>query len=487
MSSSVVERHKTALRRSGLSRPLRIAIEDGFVTTKTSVFDYGCGRGGDLQRLRSRGVSCTGWDPEHRAGAPKASADVVNLGFVVNVIERPGERAETLSDAWRLTRELLVVSAQLEHDMRSDRLRPYSDGFLTRSNTFHKYFSQSELQTWIEATLSTTAVAAAPGIFYVFRDRGRAEDFAAERLRRSRHTTTLARAKALTQKHEHLVESAMRFFSAHGRFPADIELDDLTAVLEAFGSTRRFHTAIRKVVAAESLERVARERAEDLLIYVAISRFSRRPKFGDLSSTIQLDIKAHFGSYRAACDRADAALLSLGDMQMLRDSCNKEAPGKLMPRALYVHRSAIGELPLPLRLYEACASSYLGDIDDANIVKLSIEEPKISYLSYPGFEKQPHPALARSLSVSLQTFRVRERDYSSSSNPPILHRKEMFIAETHPLFSKFERLTKQEERFGLYEDSARIGTQLGWQECLDRAQLALRGHRVVRSRRRIWG
>ena len=36
---------------------------------------------------------------------------MVNLGYVVNVIEDPSERAEALRLAWKLTRQVLVVAA----------------------------------------------------------------------------------------------------------------------------------------------------------------------------------------------------------------------------------------------------------------------------------------------------------------------------------------------------------------------------------------
>ena len=86
------------------------------------------------------------------------------------------------------------------------------------------------------------------------------------------------------------------------------------------------------------------------------------------------------------------------------------------------------------------------------------------------------------MTVHLQTFRVRERDYRESRNPPILHRKETFLTPEHPLYSKFSRLTRQEESKGLYEETTTIGTRRGWEQVLSVKRLTLRGHRVVRDR-----
>jgi DNA phosphorothioation-associated putative methyltransferase len=108
-----VARHRTAINRTELSRPVRLALEDGLITRETSVFDYGCGRGDDVRLLRSRGMRCEGWDPAYSPQNGRTPADVVNLGYVVNVIENPTERATALRNAWALARKLLVVSARL--------------------------------------------------------------------------------------------------------------------------------------------------------------------------------------------------------------------------------------------------------------------------------------------------------------------------------------------------------------------------------------
>jgi DNA phosphorothioation-associated putative methyltransferase len=105
----------------------------------------------------------------------------------------------------------------------------------------------------------------------------------------------------------------------------------------------------------------------------------------------------------------------------------------------------------------------------------------MSYLSYPEFERDPHPALAASLVVPLQTFRIRYYDYKDSKNPPILHRKEEFLPPDHPLRAKFARLTRQEEKWGLYEQPETIGTREGWEKVLAERGVHLSGHRLLRQ------
>ncbi len=106
----------------------------------------------------------------------------------------------------------------------------------------------------------------------------------------------------------------------------------------------------------------------------------------------------------------------------------------------------------------------------------------MSYLWYPDFEKDPHPALATSLVVALRGLGVTRRDYTASANPPILHRKETLVAADHPSRVKFARLTKQEERWGLLDETRTIGTRERWEALLADKGVRLRGHRLERAK-----
>src|SRR5262249_39313825 len=99
-----IRRDKTAIRRYRCSRPIALALADGLIGRATAVFDYGCGLGGDLRYLKGRGVRASGWDPHHLPKAKLRAADVVNLGYVLNVIEEPKERTTTLHRAFELAR-----------------------------------------------------------------------------------------------------------------------------------------------------------------------------------------------------------------------------------------------------------------------------------------------------------------------------------------------------------------------------------------------
>lgn len=479
---TLVDRRRTALRRHDLSRPVKLAIADSVLGREHTFFDYGCGHGDDVRRLAQAGFEAVGWDPVHRPEG-KRPADVVNLGYVVNVIENAAERIAVLRDAWHLAREALVVSARLETDRRELAGAPLSDGLVTRLGTFQKFFAQDELRAWIDEALGQESVAAAPGVFYVFRDRARREAFAAARFRSRISSPRPRKSDALYEEHQAILDALAAFVEERGRLPEVDEFEPSRSLVDTFGSIRRAFALLRRVTGAERWDEVRNVRSADLMVYLGLARFGGRPRFGQLPRPLQRDIKALFSSYKASCAAADELLFQVGNGEEIDQACRKSSVGKLTGNALYVHRSVLPLLSPLLRVYEGCARAYLGLVEEANIIKLARGRPKVSYLAYPEFDNDPHPALDSSTSVQLDTFRVRTRQYKDSENPPILHRKEQCVADDYPARQKFERLTRHEERLGLYDDTSLIGLRAAWDELLAEKGLVLRGHRVVRARR----
>ncbi len=476
-------RHKTAIVRTDYSRPIRIALADGLIDPATTVFDYGCGLGDDVRHLGLRGIPSWGWDPKHRPEGALAAARIVNLGYVVNVIEDVDDRVECLKRAWSFTQGTLIVSARLSTDTADPKsTEAYGDGMVTSINTFQKLYKQDELKSWLDEHLPEPAVPAGPGVFYVFRDATDRIGFLANRYQR-RRSASLPSAEFGIEEHKVLLQPLIEFFERRGRAPADDELPDSEVIRRRFGSVRRALRVIERGQDPKAWKQIVLNRGQDLLLFLALARFDGRPLFGQLPMEVRRDVKSLFSTYRSACEQADVALLAAGDMNRVLRTAQRSPVGKITPSAIYVHESALDSLPPLLRLYEGCARRYIGRVEDANLVKLHTHEPMISYLSYPDFESDPHPVLAHSLTVHLQTFRLRERDYRTSRNPPILHRKETFITPDHPLHLKFSRLTRQEEAKELFDDTSRIGTRDGWMQQLHDKQVRLRGHRIVRDRR----
>jgi hypothetical protein len=129
--------------------------------------------------------------------------------------------------------------------------------------------------------------------------------------------------------------------------------------------------------------------------------------------------------------------------------------GKRLPGAVYfMDPGEDAAIPSLLRIIVAELRKRLEIGPEFNLLKFHTASSKVSFLGYPDFEKDPHPALKEAIIVDLVTGKVRRDDYQARANPPILHRKETFLPPEHLLHGKFGKLTRQEEAAGLLDDTA---------------------------------
>jgi DNA phosphorothioation-associated putative methyltransferase len=475
-----VERHRAAMTRVELSRPARLAIESSIITPETTIFDYGCGLGGDVQRLQSSGYDCTGWDPYYFPDVELHSADVVNLSYIINVIEDPVERDLALVRAWELTGQVLIVAAQiLVNELRG--VLGYGDGILTKRNTFQKYYQQAELKEYIDRILTVDAMPLGLGIFLVFRDECRAESFRAARFY-SRLSAPRVRVESKKfEDYQTQLAPLMEFVSQRGRIPIKGELTAEADLNREFGSLKRAFQIILTATDEADWDAIAYQRSLDLEVYLALAQFGQGRNLRKLSIAMRSDIKAFFGSYDEACEVADRLLFKIGEPGVIKQACQQSKIGKLLPAALYVHISALTELDPKLRLYEGCASRNIGGTEDANIIKFHTDKPCISYLYYPNFDTVAHPALQWAMLIDLRDLSVKFRDYSHQENLPILHRKETFLSQNHQLYPKFVKFTQAEVAAGLYSETKTIGNQQGWARRLQSCHVEIKGHRIHRT------
>ncbi len=85
-------------------------------------------------------------------------------------------------------------------------------------------------------------------------------------------------------------------------------------------------------------------------------------------------------------------MYSLNQLGVISELCQHSEVGKRLPCALYVHVSALPSLDPLLQSYEESAK-FARAQQNINIVKFSTDKFKISYLFYPDFDTDPHPAL----------------------------------------------------------------------------------------------
>lgn len=423
-----IERHRTAQRRSALSSPMQHLLRFGFLDGSLSLFDYGCGRGDDLRLLLEMKVPATGWDPVFRSDAARQPADIVNLGFVLNVIEDADERRETLKSAFGLARKVLVVSVMLGYQSKREQFATFEDGVRTQRNTFQKYYAQDEFRSYVEKTLGANAIPVAAGICLVFGDAVEEQLFLLARQQVRREWRLLRRepnseaVASLIQEHREQIDAYWLRALELGRPATPEECPEAQSLMRLVGSWRRVHEWVGRFFSPEEFEAAAIGRQEDLLVYFALSHFGRRRPYSQLPDRLQRDVRFFFDSITKARNAGKRALFATGDSARLEEAaafCHEELGIGVLndDHDLTFHQSVLGEcLPL-IRIYVGCALQLFGDAGSVDLIKVHLQSGKVTFLVYDDFEGGATPRLVERIKVDLPRLRVDFFDYVGEYEP----------------------------------------------------------------------
>ncbi|GAA4493794.1 DNA phosphorothioation-associated putative methyltransferase [Pseudaeromonas paramecii] len=447
-TATTIDRHKTALVRYQLSAPMKLLAKHGYLNGEFSVFDYGCGRGDDLRELQAHGIDALGWDPNFRPEAGKHASALVNLGYVINVIEDPIERVEALLGAWALCQTLLVVSAMLASDDFIAQFKPYGDGIITSRNTFQKYYNQSELRGFLERTLDEVPIAVAPGIFYLFKDKQAEQAFLSGRLRRQHgwHQLTqpnqhkLSKLQQAQQQTPELFEAFWQRCLDLGRLPIEEEFPDYPRLKELAGSPARVLHLLERQEGTDWLEQARQARSEDLSVYLALTLFDKRRPYRQLTEALKRDIKAFFGDYPSAMAHARELLFAIASPEQIEDACHsahEQLPASLYypGHSLLLHKQYLSQLPPLLRVYVGAACQLYGELDEIEVIKVHSQSGKVSLLGYDDFT-QPIPYLVERIKIRMAEQEVDFFDYVDAPRRPPLLNKSYLLPTDHPDFAK---------------------------------------------------
>ena len=500
-SRTGVERHRTAMARSALSAPMQALARHGFLDGDLSVFDYGCGRADDMAVLSSAGIQVSGWDPHYAPGTRLEEADVVNLGFVLNVIEEPSERTEAIQAAFGLARRLMTVAVMLVGKADTSTLRPFRDGFVTAHNTFQKYFSQHEARALVSQAVGEEAIPVGPGIFFVFRDKISEQRFLEGRRRRHRDIshllaiapprTTDAKAEgdALVEEHRELIDAVWKAAIELGRLPDLDELDDSVRqeLIERLGSVRKTVQLAQHIYSAETLHQARQQRTDDLTVYFALNRFSRRQRYRELPFEMQRDIKAFFGSHGAAERTGQELLFSLSDatgIHAAAQSAETQGLGWLDgAHSLQLDARLVERLPPSLRAYVGCAEQLYGHIGDANVVKIHLQSSKLTLLHYDKYGESPLPRLRERIKINLRDQVIDFFDYGDDVPWQLLFMKSRYMAPDQPDYAKQKKFDAQLEALKDL-DFRRFGPSVAeLVQCLQASRLTIEGFKIIRATR----
>lgn len=452
-----IHRHKTAITRRTLSTPMQALWRHGFLDGRYTVFDYGCGQGDDVRALTEAGLTVGAWDPYYRSDGERFEADVVNIGFVINVIEDQGERREALEKAFGLTRNVLAVATLIGGRSAYEKFRLFRDGVVTSIGTFQKYYTRTEFEEYVGDVLGREPVTIAPGVVFVFKTDEQEQEFLAQR-QRQRHrvrarrpmprtsrprrikkarssTPRQSRPKKISrwEKHADLLDDFWQCCLELGRLPEAGEYMKEPQVRDKLGTPKRVLNHLLKTHGSEQLDAARVERMGDTSVYLALNFFERRRSFGELTTRLKRDVKSFWGSYKAAREEAQRLLFSIADPEVISEACQQAAVKDLGYldglHSLQLHSSLATELPPVLRVYLGCATKLYGEVEEVDLIKLHIQSGKVSLMLYDDFESSPVPDLIERVKINLRRQRIDFFEYGEEFPPQPLYLKSRFIYE----------------------------------------------------------
>lgn len=435
-----ISRHLTAIARNKLSTPLQALEKIGYLSGEFSIFDYGCGRGDDLKILNENNILASGWDPFFAPEKDLIQADIVNLGFVLNVIENVQERNETLIKAYSLAKNAMVVSCML-YNQNSFNGIALSDGIVTSKGTFQKYFSQIELKEYIEGLLSKQAIPLGPGIFIIFQNGDLETDFLYKK-----QSTTLINADTYLKKvriqaiskesslelkfneHSELIRKLWEDCLNRGRLlskidfkrnyviPKNLTIPSLYQIFKKFFPMQNLHK--RELIIRDN-------------IIVTVSLFLFKQKQYSLIGLLKDDIKYFFGSESNVKKIAMNELVKIGNSDFVLNACKQsEVLGLGIfddENNFYVHTINVNILPLILRIYINCGTLLYGNIESADLIKIHVQSGKLTLLRYDNFIEKPLPELRERVKIDFIKQKFDLFTYGDQVDIQYLFLKSKFI------------------------------------------------------------
>jgi len=442
-----VARERTAISRTALSQPVSLMVRFGMLQGEFELFDYGCGRGDDVAILQANGYAAFGWDPNHRPDGERRPADVVNLGFVINVIEDPHEREETLRAAWSYARRGMAVSVMVPGKYSVDGHVPVSDGFLSRRQTFQKYFSQDELSALVRKVTGERPLPLAPGIVAVFRDKELEQQVSFRRRSRSTIYARLQvpekerpeRPQALTvvQRAREELEAIWQTALQFGRLPREEEIEpEVREALRAKNiSLGRALAACAQEIADPGQIRMAAEaRREDLLVHFALSLFPGAVRYKTLPASIQRDVRALFGSHSAVIEAATAQLKSIRDREALQAAYAAAAEtgyASFEDGTLRFMAENLEQLPVKVRIVAGCAEIVHEGFSSFDFIEVGPDHGVVKGYQCDAPDSAL-PLIKSTVEVNLGRSISRMRTHSDH----VLYLKSRFMPRGHPGYDK---------------------------------------------------
>ena len=114
--------HLTAKEREAISFPAKILLNKNLLVG--DVLDFGCGFGKDVELLKSKGISITGYDKHYFPKYPTKKYDTIICFYVLNVL-LPEEQALVLMELSQLIKPTGKVYIAVRRDLKYEGFRTH--------------------------------------------------------------------------------------------------------------------------------------------------------------------------------------------------------------------------------------------------------------------------------------------------------------------------------------------------------------------------
>mgnify|MGYP006288144955 CR=1 FL=1 len=183
----------------------------------------------------------------------------------------------------------------------------------------------------------------------------------------------------------------------------------------------------------DALEARAKNRSEDLLVYMALNLFSGRQAGRNLPEKVKRDIKAFYRTIKDAQTEAQSLLFAAGNRDELMEACGEASANGLGfldgEHSLTIHAELVDRLPPVLRVFAGCASQLIGDLSVADVIKFHIQSAKLTLLMVDDFFGKVIPELRSRIKVNLRTQDIDVFEYGPGTDyQSLMYIKSRFMA-----------------------------------------------------------
>lgn len=269
-----------------------------------------------------------------------------------------------------------------------------------------------------------------------------------------------------------------------GREPALDEFGYHHELETAFGSLGRATKAAWGHLNHELMEAARAQRIDDILVYLALQRFSRRKPYRQLDITLQRDVRAFWGDYTNATAAADNLMAEVAVPDTIAQAARRAAErglGWLIEgKSLQLHSSLVGQLPAVLRVYVGCAAVLYGDVAMADLVKIHLASGKVTMMRCDDFDA-PLPKVLERVKVDLRTQEVRVFAYGAETKfePLTLYLKARYMNEETLGYAEQVEFDRRIEELVKVDELSVGPSEAEFRRVLKGARLKIVGNAIV--------